>query len=538
MAGESNRQLLNATAGLSFMLYGSTLYNTTYNLCSFNQTGLCPIQPNLTFSFTGWQPLPPQFIDQIPGFIFGLPDLGLQTQVTIQSPTTVNQSLCIVTSISNPEAPSFQNPVPRWLSIGLLIGAILQGVISFIYAFFDGPNLSNAVSSSTFPRVTDIVLFFQYVSYSGQMAFNYPDMYKSFTANFAWSMGLISIPFIDNAASTGTTQTSVNSTASYFVHIMKRADILPITSAPSNTSVTGIKAYVESINIPDTALFMTTLLVFVFVLAILTALMLLLWFMIGVLAVMACLQWQKVKMYAVQWPWLYFGYASRLALLALPPLLTYACYQYIHPVSTISTALSCLILVLYAILFCGTTFFILKAARQATLFSNSLNQFRYGYLYSSYKEAEYLFFIPVLLYTIAKALVLGLAQTNGEAQAIANVCIEALYFLVLIILRPYPVFKSNFFQGLMSFVRLLGFALLVACATVFAVDVATKSKLGLALVVLHSVTGALLYLLMILNILSTLLRKRNSRNQKLAPEEKKASEDSLNAPSRTEDEAV
>lgn len=312
MAGESNRQLLNATAGLSFMLYGSTLYNTTYNLCSFNQTGLCPIQPNLTFSFTGWQPLPPQFIDQIPGFIFGLPDLGLQTQVTIQSPTTVNQSLCIVTSISNPEAPSFQNPVPRWLSIGLLIGAILQGVISFIYAFFDGPNLSNAVSSSTFPRVTDIVLFFQYVSYSGQMAFNYPDMYKSFTANFAWSMGLISIPFIDNAASTGTTQTSVNSTASYFVHIMKRADILPITSAPSNTSVTGIKAYVESINIPDTALFMTTLLVFVFVLAILTALMLLLWFMIGVLAVMACLQWQKVKMYAVQWPWLYFGYASRL----------------------------------------------------------------------------------------------------------------------------------------------------------------------------------------------------------------------------------
>jgi hypothetical protein len=313
MAGTSNKELLNATADLTFLLYGSNLYNTSYSLCSFNQSSLCPILANSTFNFTGWQPLPQQFINQIPAFIFGLPDLGLQTKVTIQSPTTINQSLCIVTSISNPEAASFQNPVPQWLSLGLLIGTIVSGVISFIYAFFDdGQGLSSAVSSSSSPRVTDIVLFFQHVSYSGQMAFNYPDMYRSFTANFAWAMGLISIPFIDNAASTGTTQSSNNSTANYLVHIMKRADILPMGSTPSNTSATGIKAYVESINIPDTRLFMTTLLIFVFVLALLTALMLLLWFMIGLLAVIACLQWKKVKMYAVQWPWLYFGYASRL----------------------------------------------------------------------------------------------------------------------------------------------------------------------------------------------------------------------------------
>ncbi|CAM0136597.1 unnamed protein product [Umbelopsis sp. WA50703] len=390
MAGTSNKELLNATADLTFLLYGSNLYNTSYSLCSFNQSSLCPILANSTFNFTGWQPLPQQFINQIPAFIFGLPDLGLQTKVTIQSPTTINQSLCIVTSISNPEAASFQNPVPQWLSLGLLIGTIVSGVISFIYAFFDdGQGLSSAVSSSSSPRVTDIVLFFQHVSYSGQMAFNYPDMYRSFTANFAWAMGLISIPFIDNAASTGTTQSSNNSTANYLVHIMKRADILPMGSTPSNTSATGIKAYVE-----------------------------------------------------------------------------------------------------------------------------------------------------ILLYTIAKALILGLAQSNGEAQAIANLCIEALFFLGLVVLRPYPVIKSNFFQGLMSFVRLLGFALLVACATVFAVDVATKSKLGLALVVLHSATGVLLYILMILNILTTLLRKKKSRNPKLAPEEKSTSENSLNAPPRTEPDSV
>lgn len=214
--------------------------------------------------------------------------------------------------------------------------------------------------------------------------------------------------------------------------------------------------------------------------------------------------------------------------MALPPLLTYACYQYAKPVSTLSTDLSCVILVLYAILLCATTFFILRAARRNTLFTNAINPLRYGYLYSSYQEPDYMFFIPMLLYTVGKALVLGLAQENGEAQAIANLCIESLLLIALLFLRPYKGGKANLFQCMISFVRVIGFALLVTCATVFAVDVATKSKLGLALVVLHSAIGVILYILMILNIIFNVLEGRRLKNQKLAPEEKISNDGAVN----------
>lgn len=147
--------------------------------------------------------------------------------------------------------------------------------------------------------------------------------------------------------------------------------------------------------------------------------------------------------------------------------------------------------------------------------------------------------MPMLVYTIAKALVLGLASNNGEAQAIANLCIEALFFIALIFVRPYTNIKSNFFQTIMSLVRVIGFALLVTCATVFAVDVATKTKLGLALVVLHSATGVLLYILMILNLIYGILEGRKAKNnRKLAPEEKQNTETDGSMHSARNDEEV
>lgn len=307
-AGASNRKLLNATANLTILLYGSPVYSTFFDLCKFNESTLCPIQPNTLFNITTWQILPANSASQLPSFLFGLPDLGFQSKVTIQSPTLTNTSLCILTTMASPGAKSLQSPITQWLSLGLLFGVILNSIITFLKCFVgDGP-LATAVSSPSFPRATDVILFFQYVSYTGQMSLNYPELYRAFTLNFGWAMGLISLPFIENAASTGTFQ---NSTMSHLINIVKR-DAIPPVDAPSNYTVEGIKSYVDALNIPSTYLFMTTLLVFAFLLAILTALMFLLWIMIGLLAVAACLQWNKVKLYAVQWPWLYVGYASRL----------------------------------------------------------------------------------------------------------------------------------------------------------------------------------------------------------------------------------
>jgi Transient receptor potential (TRP) ion channel/ML-like domain len=309
--GESNRLLPNATAGLTILLYGSPVYSTVFDLCSFNQPFLCPIQPNTQFNITVNQTLPSNVIGQIPSFLFGLPDLGLQSKVTIQSPAVGNESLCIVTTMASPGAASLQSPVAEWLSLGLLIGVIVNGLISFVKSLLGDGSLDTAVSTTSFPRVTDVVLFFQYVSYTGQMSLSYPELYRAFTLNFGWAMGLMNVPFIDNIVSGGSSQNETTSTINHLINIMKRDAVLPMDT-PANTTVDGIKAYAEALNVPTHYLFLRTLLVFVLLLALLTVLMFLVWVLIGLLAVMACLQWKKLRAYAMQWPWLYIGYASRL----------------------------------------------------------------------------------------------------------------------------------------------------------------------------------------------------------------------------------
>lgn len=308
-AGASNRELLNATADLTVLLYGSPVYSTVFDLCKFNESTLCPIQADTLFNITTWQVLPSNSVSQLPSFLFGLPDLGLQSQVTIQSPSLSNTSLCIVTTLASPGSPSLQSPVAEWLSLGLLFGVILNGMIAFLRASIGGGDtLEAAVSASSFPRATDVILFFQHVSYTGQMSLAYPELYRAFTLNFGWAMGLISLPFIENTASSGT-NSSVGD--HHLVNIIKRDALFPV-DAPANQSVDGIKAYLEALNISSTHSFMTTLFVFALLLALLTGLMFLLWLIIGLLAVIACLRWNKVRLYATQWPWLYVGYASRL----------------------------------------------------------------------------------------------------------------------------------------------------------------------------------------------------------------------------------
>lgn len=309
--GESNRLLPNATAGLTVLLYGSPIYSTTFDLCSFNEPFLCPIKPNTQFNITVNQTLPSNIIGQIPSFLFGLPDLGLQSKVTIQSPAVGNESLCLVTTMASPGAASLQSPVAEWLSLGLLIGVILNGLISFVKSILGDGNLDSAVSTTSFPRVTDVVLFFQYVSYTGQMSLSYPELYRAFTLNFGWAMGLMYVPFIDNIVSGGSSQNTTTNVTNHLVNLVKRDAVLPMDT-PANATVDGIKAYAEALNVPTRYLFLRTLLVFTLLLALLTVLMFMVWVLIGLLAVMACLQWKKLRSYAMQWPWLYIGYASRL----------------------------------------------------------------------------------------------------------------------------------------------------------------------------------------------------------------------------------
>jgi hypothetical protein len=314
--GISKRLLANATADLAILLYGSPIYSAAFDLCSFNQSFLCPIQPNTLFNITVNHTIPSNAISQIPAFLFGLPDLGLQSKVTIQSPTVGNESLCIVTTLASPGATSLQSPVAEWLSLGLLFGVIISGMISFVKSLFGDGNLDKAVSTSSFPRVTDVVLFFQYISYSGQMSLSYPEIYRAFTLNFGWAMGLMNLPFVDKIVSGGSSQTWTMPSANYLISVMKRDAVLPMDT-PANNTVDGVKAYVEALTIPSHYLFLRTLLVFVLLLALLTALMFLAWIIIGLIAVMACLQWKRLRTYTTQWPWLYIGYASRLVCMSI-----------------------------------------------------------------------------------------------------------------------------------------------------------------------------------------------------------------------------
>lgn len=80
------------------------------------------------------------------------------------------------------------------------------------------------------------------------------------------------------------------------------------------------------------------------------------------------------------------------------------------------------------------------------LYSDPVSLNKWGFLYVQFKATAYYFITPILVYILIKGMFVALAQSNGNLQAIALVIIEAVYLIIVCVLRPYMDKKTNGFN--------------------------------------------------------------------------------------------
>lgn len=142
---------------------------------------LCPLP---MYNFTGADsiPLPEKLAvsQRIPQIAFKIPDLEGFAQLTLTEIKTGKVKACVQATLSN--GWSTQQEAVEWSTATTALCAFLA---AFVFSIFS--------SRVTVPlRFLELIHLYQTIASSGLLCLNYPSLYRSFTLNFAWSLGLIS----------------------------------------------------------------------------------------------------------------------------------------------------------------------------------------------------------------------------------------------------------------------------------------------------------------------------------------------------------
>ncbi len=154
--------------------------NITLDICQFFNGGLCPL-PLYVFNGSETLTLPSSIkvSSEIPSIAYKIPDLEAFAQLTLTEVGTGQLKACIQSTLSN--GWSTHQPGVSW---GI-------GGLAFITLF--SAAWQSFLSGSIAPfRLLDFLGLYQTIASSGFFDLNYPVIYRAFTLNFSWAMGLFS----------------------------------------------------------------------------------------------------------------------------------------------------------------------------------------------------------------------------------------------------------------------------------------------------------------------------------------------------------
>lgn len=168
-------------------------FNFTIDLCGILKGALCPL-PTYNFSGSEWLALPSSvdIAHNIPGIAYKIPDLEAFAQLTLTDTSNNNIVACVQSTLSN--GWSAHQPAAEW-SAG---GTALLALATALWATARGTN------SLAPARLLDLVYLYQTIAISGLLSLDYPSVYRAYTLNFAWAMGLF------NAVNGSSIQNSIN----------------------------------------------------------------------------------------------------------------------------------------------------------------------------------------------------------------------------------------------------------------------------------------------------------------------------------------
>lgn len=176
---------LRVSVSVDVNAYGLGLFSLAIDLCD-TLAVLCPL-PNYQFQGSGIFSVPQQFVEQIPTIAFTVPNLEAvaTVELTDSSNTVVG---CVQASLSN--GKTTYQPAAKYAVLGVFLLAVVSSVLH--------TSLASSLGAAQW-RVVDVFTTIQHIPMSALLSLNYPQVFTEFARNFAWSVGLINIPTIQDS---------------------------------------------------------------------------------------------------------------------------------------------------------------------------------------------------------------------------------------------------------------------------------------------------------------------------------------------------
>lgn len=209
----------NVTIELLVLAYGLQVYKTTINPCDSDLQGLCPMNAG-QITLNSNAEIPASALKQVPGITYTVPDLDARVQVYFNQTDTASSAACVEAELSN--GKTVDQKGVAWTV------AVLAGLALVASAITSGLGHSNTAAHVA-ANAMALFGYFQAQAFIGMSAVSLPPIVASWTQNFQWSMGIISVGFVQTLATWyqratgGTASTVLSNLSSVSVRVEKRS---------------------------------------------------------------------------------------------------------------------------------------------------------------------------------------------------------------------------------------------------------------------------------------------------------------------------
>lgn len=542
----TNAMEQKVSASITVTAYGNEIYSKEFDPCGseIHVEQLCPV-PKGTFTASGSMEVPSEYATQIPGIAFTIPDLDGQAKLVLKSKQAQTNVACIESQLTNGHTANVVGV--KYASAGIAAGALALSGISAM------GSAGTAGSPSSSPGFGDVMGWFHSMATNGMLSVAYPQVYRSFSSNFMWSTGMISWPGMlqsidkfraatggnlttesyeflkkssvtqSSSSSTNTTKRSWDYTIQFGEMVARSVETSTDSSVSNSTSssdsdgsskVNDLKQVAQELMVPSADVFMTVLLIFAIVIAVVV---------VGILLMKVILElWalygnfpNKLADFRKD----YWGMMARtitnMILVLYSIWVLYCVYQLRKGDSWAAKLLAAITLSLFTALLLFFAVRIVYMARKykkvegdtSSLYEDKETWKKYSLFYDNYKKDFWWLFIPVIVYALVKGCIIAGGEGHGMFQSAGQLACEILLLGLLVWSRPYATKASMGINIAVQVVRVLSIVCVLVFVEELGISQTTKTVTGIVLIVLQSTLTAVLAILIAVNAVITCCRE-------------------------------
>lgn len=549
----------NVTAKLDVIAYGLTIVDKEISGCDIGDVQqLCPIQPG-HFDVSSAVTIDSDITNSVPGIAYTIPDLDGVVKVTVFMDDTGEQVACVEATLSN--GKTVQTKYASW-AIGAvcLVGLLSAGLVSVaghqstashiasnvvsLFVYFQSVAIVGMMAVEKLPPIAAAWsqnfqwtmgimrlgfmqdIFSWYVQATGGTATNLLPNKDAISIEVEKRSVSGLIPTIGNYVNEHVREGMIRNTyRSMAVDAARRSAAFLAKRASNSTStvttdekdpdlasktlvVRGMTrvAYLADIELSN--LFLTGITFFVilglFIILVLAAFK----GIIELLIKMGAFNHDKFMDYRQNWRTITKGVLFRLFLVGFAQLSVLCLWELIERDSPAVIVLAVVSYVIVLAILGIAAFRVIQLARMSTrmyknpayiLFSDTKALNRYGFLYVQFRATAYYFIVPVLIYTLCKAIFIAFGQASGKAQALGIFLIELAYLVAVSWLKPYMDKRTNGFNIAISAINFVNALFFLFFSNLFGQPAMVSSVMAVVFFVLNAVFSLVLLIMIIVS---------------------------------------